>query len=292
MTDDTVRDQWGRPYVTAGGEPLRMAGKRALNAKPYTRVTTIAGALDDKSGLIDWAACQAAVGAVRAQKDNRALWASMCNLVSSSSNPWKSSKQQLKGIVAKLRDTAGAADAADLGTAFHGLTETLDRGGTVDYPVEEFEPWLAAYRDAMRDWEIVDAEVFTVCDELEAAGTPDRVLRHRHTGEQVIADVKTGENEPAFPSKVMTQCAIYAHSMAYDQATGRRRALDVSRERGLLIHVPIRSDSEPFAALYDLDLTLGWELAKTAVYVRQLKRKVGRLTDGRAPGGRAGRAAS
>lgn len=47
-TPTIQRDRWGRPLITPpdGGKP-----------KPYTRASTLAKALDDNQGLIDWSTC-------------------------------------------------------------------------------------------------------------------------------------------------------------------------------------------------------------------------------------------
>src|SRR5689334_3084695 len=57
MTDiDIPRDRWGRPLIIPpeGGQPV-----------PYTRVSTMAKALDDQSGLMLWKQRKTAVGLLR-----------------------------------------------------------------------------------------------------------------------------------------------------------------------------------------------------------------------------------
>lgn len=274
MTDYTIkRDRWERPWVTTDGGPLRYEGgkKTPVNATAYTRISTLSGALDDKQGLIDWSSANAAIGVVR----SKAIYAQLAHLVSAFQDPWNvpEAKQQLKPLVYKAQQLAGSEDAAGLGTAFHGITELIDRGLEPDYVPDEMVPWLDAYRSALADYEVLDTEVFVVADEIHAAGSVDRLLRHRPTGRVLAADVKTGSNEPDFPLKVMVQVAMGAHGVRYDQATGTRTPLhpDISLDHGLLIHVPLRT-KRPRAALYPLDLKVGWELAHLSVRVRELRR--------------------
>ena len=274
MTDYSVsRNQWGQPYVSTDGLPLQYekGRKTPTNAVGYTRVSTLAGVLDDKSGLVQWAAANAAVGVVR----DRAVFAQLSHLASAYRDPWADpiAKKQLKPLVERAQQSAGSDDASGLGTAFHGLTELIDAGQTPEFMPEQFVPWVAKYKEALTDWEVLDSEPFVVCDELQTAGSLDRLLRHRETGQVVVADIKTGKSDPQFPLKVSLQVALYAHSERYDQATGKRTPLhpDIDLTAGVLIHAPVRS-ARPRCTLYPLDLTAGWELAKLAVRVRELRK--------------------
>jgi len=260
--------------VTTDGQPLKYetGRKTPINAVPYTRVSTLAGTLDDKSGLVDWAACNAAVGIVR----DKALHAQVAHLASAHRDPWNSpeAKTPLKQIVEQAQKIGGGDHASGMGTAFHGLTEIIDAGSSPEFAPEELLPWLDVYQKALADWEVVLVEPFLVCDELQAAGSADRVLQHKVTGQIVVADIKTGDKEPQYPMKVTTQVAIYAHGVQYDQQTGRRIPICVDRLRGMLIHVPIRA-RKPRCDLYELDLATGWDIAQLSVKVRQYRRMKG-----------------
>ena len=56
LAQEIPRDRWGRPLITPvdGGDPM-----------PYTRVSTLAKALDDKTALTDWKCRQVAIGPLR-----------------------------------------------------------------------------------------------------------------------------------------------------------------------------------------------------------------------------------
>ena len=274
MTDYSIsRDRWARPYVSQDGGPLKFEKGKATptNAVGYTRVSTLSGALDDSSGLIDWSAANAAIGVVR----NRSVFAQLSAIASAHRDPWNvpEAKKQLKPLVARAQQSAGSDDASGLGTAFHELTEMIDNGQEPEFIPEQFKPWIEKYREAMADWEVLDCEPFVVCDELQSAGSLDRLMRHRKSGQVLVGDVKTGKSDPQYPLKVSVQVAAYAHSERYDQATGKRTPLhpDIDLTAGVLIHAPVRS-ARPRCTLYPLDLVAGWELAKLAVRVRELRK--------------------
>lgn len=207
------------------------------------------------------------IGAVKSE----AIYAQLAHLVSAHTDPWAERKTPMKELVRKAQEAGGSEDASGLGTAFHGLTEVLDGGTDPSYVPRQLEPWLNAYALAMQDWEPVLIEPFVVCDEIKAAGSPDRYIRHKDTGEVYCADIKSGANEPEYPMKVTMQVAIGAHSERYDQLTGQRTRIECSHDRGVLIHAPIRG-SWPHVELYWLDLNRGWELSKLAYQVRESRR--------------------
>lgn len=273
MTDySVVRDRWGRPFVTTDGGPLRYekGRKTPVNAEAYTRVSTVAGALDDKAGLVDWAAAQAALGVIR----KPAIAAQLSALASQYSDPWNvpEAKAQLKPIVERAREAAGMSDAADLGTAFHSLTEQYDLGNPPAFVPPQLAPWIEKYRESLEDWDVLDSEPFVVCDELQTAGSMDRLLMHRKSGLVVAADVKSGRHDYKYPLKVTMQVAMYANSVRYNQETGERTPLhpEIDLTQGILIHCPIQT-VRPRCTLYPLDLELGMDLARLAVQVRSLK---------------------
>lgn len=276
MTDYTIaRDYWGRPYVSTDGGPLlyESGRKTPVNAEAYTRISTLSGALDDKGGLVDWAAAMAMIGVVK----SKSIHAQVSHLASAHESPWyvPAAKKPLKELVAKAKDLGGASDAAGFGTAFHGLCEELDKGNPPQFVPEELKPWIEARQAALEEFEPVLIEPFVINDELKVAGNPDRFLRRKKTGIVYAADDKTGTDEPNFPLKVTIQVAIASRSSLYDQGSGERTPIECDQSRGLLIHTPLRL-GQPQAALYWLDLEKGWELACLAAEVRD-KKKIAKL---------------
>lgn len=274
MTDYTIKRDWqDRPWISTDGGPLRYeeGRKSPVNAVAYQRISTFAEILDDKKGLLDWAAANAAIGVVR----DAAIYAQLAHLSSAHRDPWNvpEAKAALKPLVARAQQVAGGDDAAGMGTAFHGLAELIDRGAEPEFVPPPMIPWLSEYRTTMAEWEVLDTEVFVVVEDLQVAGSGDRLLRHRKTGRVVAADIKTGKSDPAYPLKVTVQVAAVAHGERYDQQTGTRTPLhpDIDLDHGLLIHAPIRH-GEPRCVLYPLDLKVGWDLARLAADVRQARK--------------------
>lgn len=272
MTDySIVRDYWGRPFISTDGGPLQFepGRKTPVNAEAYTRISTLSGGLDDKGGLVDWAAAMAMIGVVK----SKSIHAQVAHLASAHESPWyePAAKKPLKELVQRAKDLGGASDAAGFGTAFHGLCEELDKGNPPAFVPDGLGPWIEARQAALSDFEPVLIEPFVINDSLKVAGNPDRYLRHKETGIMYAADDKTGTDEPAFPLKVTIQVAIASRSMLYDQQTGARTAIHCDQSRGILIHTPLRL-GVPQCSLYWLDLEKGWELAQLSAQVRDSKK--------------------
>ena len=249
-TDDIPRDRWGRPLITPvdGGKPIG-----------YTRVSTLAKALDDKTALTKWKCRQTALGlAVRP------------DLVTKTKAVEPTDKRTLDEVVEEALAAAASDRAANVGTALHALTEKVDAGHDPDTLVDRLDPLfldLVAYREATAHLGMEAAELFIVCDELQAAGTFDRLVNVPGYG-LMVADLKTGQHEPNYPHGVAQQIAIYAHGSLYTPQEGRIAALadiGVRTDVGLLIHLPAERGT---CDLYLIDLDHGWALAQAAVAVR------------------------
>ena len=248
-TQDIPRDRWGRPLITPpdGGKPI-----------PYTRVSTLAKALDDKTALTQWKCRQTAIG-----------MAARPDLVTKARAVGED-RRALNEVVDEALSAAQSARAANVGTALHAFTERVDEGHDPADLVGHTDPIyldLVAYREATRGLTMAAAELFVVCDELQAAGSFDRLLDLPGVG-LVVADIKTGQHEPDYPHGVAQQIAIYAHGTLYDVDQGRVAPLSdlgVRTDVGLLIHLP---SERGVCDLYLIDLDHGWALAQTAVAVR------------------------
>lgn len=267
-----VRDRWGRPYVSNDGGPLKFVKGKAtpVNAEGYTRVSTLAGALDDKSSLIDWASANAMVGMVK----DPSVSAQIGSLTSKYGDPWYApeGKKALKPLIKRAQEAGGSDRASGLGTSVHEFTEVIDEGRWPEYAPAELVPWLHAYRERMEGFECLGMEMFVVNDELKTAGSFDRVWR-MPDGRVVVGDLKSGRSDNTYPLKVSLQVAVYANSERYDQATGERSPIhpDLDVSTGLLVHAPILGGGKPEVKVYPLDLVRGLELARLAVQVREAR---------------------
>lgn len=239
------RDRWGRPLINPVG-----GGK----AEPYTRVSTLSKALDDTSNLMAWKARMTLLGAAK-RPDLIALAQSTDD------------RKTLNDAVEQALSAANSQKAANTGTALHSFAEQLDLGQiTYEEVPEPYKPHMAAYQRLLVDAGItvLACEQFIVQDELRAAGSFDRLVTY--DGEVMIADIKTGSNVKFMAVATAMQVATYANGKLYDIEEGVRNDLPVSRERGLLIHLP--QDAPEEGAVYELDLTEGFRLARLALDVR------------------------
>lgn len=258
------RDRWGRPLIVPpeGGEPTG-----------YTRVSTLAKALDDLNNLMAWKQRKTAQGllmrpdlmtrlsgALATGKDSEADWPT---------------KRAFNDACKEACEAAGASTGASAGTGFHSLTEAIDRGDEPMFVSPADAERLDAYRAATANLRMLDIECFVVNDAVRAAGTFDRLVR-LPDGAVVVGDLKSGKSEAAYPFATTVQIATYANGHRYDPATGERAPLhpDLDLTRGLLIHMPPTGG----CSLYLLNLTVGWEAAQIAAQVRDLRAlKAGQL---------------
>lgn len=245
-TVDIPRDRWGRPLIVPvdGGKPI-----------PYTRVSTLAKALDEKTALMRWKQRQTVIG-LAARPDLISVAQSV-----------RGDDRKLDEIVDTAMVAAESERAANLGTALHALSEQVDEGADIDSLPEFARADMAAYRAALQGIQVLAMEKFIVCDEVEAAGTFDRLLR-LPDGRVVIADLKTGRHEPRYPQGATQQIAVYSRGHLYDAEKGRvghLPSLGVDQSVGVLIHLPAGSGT---CTLYTLDLRVGWDLARVSVAVR------------------------
>lgn len=256
MNDDDIRrDRYGRPLIIPldGGKPTG-----------YTRVSTLAKTLDDTTALTLWKQRMTAVGIA----SNPHLSARVAGVINNYDDPISDGKRDLNSIIAEAIEAAGSTRAASTGTALHELTQAADAGRELKVIPEGMAAHLHEYEVATARLEVVDIETFVVIDELHAAGSLDRLMR-LPDGRVVVADLKTGQYEPQYPLAVATQIAMYARGERYDPATGERSLLhpDLDVTTGLLIHLPAKS-SPVTCRLYELDLTVGWDVARLAQQVR------------------------
>lgn len=263
MTETTAaveipRDQWGRPLIMPldGGKPTA-----------YTRVSTMAKALDDLNNLMAWKQRVTAIGLLQRPD----LLTRIAGVIANGDPDvdWKV-KRELNAICEEASEAAGASKGRSAGTGFHSLTEAIDRGDEPLFVPEQDKPRLDAYRAAMEGYEVLDMETFVVVDELRVAGSFDRLLRCPD-GKVRVADLKSGKSEADYPLSTAMQIACYAHGKRYDPVLGGRFRLhdQLTRETGLLIHLPATGG----CAIHTLDLERGWRAAQLAAEVHHVIRK-------------------
>lgn len=244
--DAVPRDRWGRPLIVPadGGKP-----------RPYVRVSTLAKVLDDKTALTKWKQRMTAVG-IGMRPDLAAKAAAV-----------RDDKKALDEVVEEAMTVAGSSVGANIGTTLHALTEHLDAGTLPEHVPDQLWPDLTAYENAMRGITVIASEIFVVADDIQAAGSFDRLVA-LPDGRMAVADIKTGQHEPNYPHGAATQIGVYAHGTPYRHPGERAASLaeaGVSQDVGLLIHLPA---GQGRCDLYLLDIAAGWEIARTATRVR------------------------
>jgi hypothetical protein len=271
LPPEIPRDRWGRPKILLPEDEATGFGQTTLKA--YTRASTLGGVLEDQTGLGEWKKRVVAYGMGR-RRDLVIAAASVRSL---------DEKNQLTSIAEQAMQAAEASAAATIGTALHALADRLDQGEPIP-DIGEDRYALDAYAQLRSHFTVHAIEQFVVCDELEVAGTADRVLSPtgvmvapdgtRITPEdRLIDDLKTAATADYFGIKFCVQLAVYAHGLPYQHGKGRLPWPDGIAPRtdwGLIMHVPSGGST---ADLYWVDLKLGWELAQLAVQVREWRRR-------------------
>lgn len=251
---DFKRDRWGRPLVVPAGKT------RAL---PYVRASAAAKTIEDTYNLELWARRNAGFGMA-----HDASLVARILAIGGEPGTWD---QPTKTAVNKIMDDAAAVakahKAADIGTAVHRLTEQHDLGLTVT--AGPYQADLDAYTAALAtaNLRIVPSyvECRMVCDELQMAGTADRLLRTPN-GTLVVGDIKTSASVEYGALGWAAQLAAYANSDLYNPADDTRQKLDeLERGWGVIIHLPAGKGT---CDLYRVDLVAGLEAARLANTVR------------------------
>jgi hypothetical protein len=124
----------------------------------------------------------------------------------------------------------------------------------------------------MTKWEILESELFVVCDEIKVAGTFDFRARSPQLGRKHsrIFDLKTGAGAVTYgQGEIAVQLAVYAHGTKYDPATGERTPLDVDHNEAFVVHLPAGTGK---ATIHRVDIAKGWEAAQKAIDVREWRK--------------------
>jgi hypothetical protein len=250
---EAPKDRWGRYKIN---NPA--TGKE----RGYTRVTTIAKTLDDTASLADWKVRMAITGIV--QRPDLLAQASTAI----------DDRTRLNKIAGDAVEAAGAYSRANLGTALHNLTQQIDLGMKpqilpgLQQDIETYITSIAAWDMQMRkEW----IEVLLINDELEYAGTADRIVQTRD-GRLVIFDLKTGTDLSYSYGSIAVQLALYAQAeWIYDWRTGERTPLpDIDKTSGIICHLPA---GEGKCEFFNVDLEAGWEAAQMSMRTRDWRKR-------------------
>lgn len=258
---DVPRNHWGQGEITIGGK---------VRALP--RVSTLAGQLDNKGGLIRWAQANA----VRGMALSRALRDRAIVAVTASD------EKELGTIVAEAETRGGSTDAADRGTALHSVVmPALVTGTDPQLDDDSMMASIMAARKALAEAELVAvlAEQFGVNVEEGYCGTYDLLVRHEPTGRHYVLDVKTSAklNDRNYPHKVAIQLACYSRAERWCPYRGLLRSPEIDQERAFLLSLPLDAGA---AYLDPVDIATGWEGLHLALAVRVFNRTKPLLDNG------------
>jgi hypothetical protein len=266
--DTTRRDQWGRYLIVppAGGAPVG-----------YTRVTTVAKALDSGGGLAPWKAAMTAGGIIM-RRGLRAQWEA---LLAEYGDPWyagEASKAATKRLVEECAAVGGANDRKEIGSALHTITALADQGRALPHLTEETEAELKAYRTGLAlagiDIDHDNVELTVVLDSWAVAGTFDRLAIVPGFDLPLVADLKTGADLSYSYQSIAVQLAAYAHAEAiYVQGPAKDGSADqrlpmpeVDQRWGLVLWLPA---GDAALQLLLVDLHAGWEAFDASMWCRQ-----------------------
>jgi hypothetical protein len=259
------RDRWDRPLIVppGGGEPVG-----------YTRASSLGSQLEYMGNLHKRDLRYVFVNATKSPD------LVLCGQSVQDPDD-KAARKDLDGWVRIALEPARAK--ARIGTALHRLTEQVDQTGAIP-PVGEHVPALAAYQRVMSAWfEILHSEAFLVNDELEAAGTTDRIVRLKAwmqpvdkqgnavgeplpPGTVLAFDLKTSGTADYFGAKFCAQLKVYQGGQLYDLRTGQRSSPgDLHGRWALILHMPAGGAT---AELFWVDLAVG---AYAADLAREVK---------------------
>ena len=235
----------------------------------HSRTSSFGDILDSQDSLKDWLLARAMEGVARKPELAAQVIAA------------DGDKKVLRDLKEEAIDAGRGRFKADLGTAFHKMSEHWEQKPDFD-PGEPYRSALERYEHIMRELGLVSQhfEVKLVNDEFRASGTADRIYeltkpllapngRVLLPGTLVIGDIKTGNLEYAVAGYCV-QTAIYAGGVLYDVATNRRLPTPpIDQEWGILMHVDIESGQVDFLWV---DLEVGRFGARLAAEVKEWRR--------------------
>lgn len=236
----------------------------------WTRASTVAKALDDGGGLINWTGAMVAGGAYLRP-----------DLVGEIGVQWPmtdANKSDIYKKVEDLKDAGGGNVGRNNGNVLHDMFQRINLGDTKFKPMRPWADDIAAeHALRARNGIAIDPQYVerTVClPDLDVAGSFDFIAQRND--EMLIADYKTGKLGSYSWAAWVTQLSLYANAKhLFDWATGLFSPMPpVSKSKALIVHVPAGTGT---AALYEVDIEPGMRAVKAALWVREWRKEAKKL---------------
>lgn len=270
---DGKADRWKR---------YRLPDPKTGQPGGFTRATTFAKSISDTFTLSMWQ--QRMVGKGVAMRPDL--------LAAFASTPLEN-REKLNSLSEAAKETAGAKSGANLGSAVHAFTESVDRG---DIEVDSIpSPWdrdVNAYVELMKREglevvpELIERIVLnTTIDGVGIAGTFDRIVRLTRdldvrldgeivtlrAGELAVFDLKTGKDLEYGWMEIAVQLAVYAHAEHLFSKTTKSWSPmpEMNTRVALVLHLPV---GKGVAELHAIDVAKGHDLGRLCAAVRSARK--------------------
>jgi hypothetical protein len=269
-TSKDQKDYFWTPRTT-GKEPDVFKYKRSSKAGEYLKGSS--------EKLVEFNGCMTAVGLMMS-KDLQSEVANLINeyngdpYYKGDDGGWKSGKSRLKDVVKDAGKRGGNASASALGTEFHKLGETVNKGEEPYLVRDELVEPLEEYKRRVSPIKFLRQEILIVNDVIRRAGsidylmelpagltTPDGVT---HTDPLVVAgDLKTGKWDARYPAGLTAQLYAYGGGSRYNQETNERLPLheNFNDRWAVLVHYPLAVKGST-VNFYWVDLRVGRHVAE------------------------------
>ncbi len=276
---EVPRDQWDRYLMP------HLDGTKPAANKGFTRVSTTKAALSNTFGIQDWAKRRVVEGIA---KDPDLVAAA---LRASKMPDGKDKEKALRRVASAGFDLGGGKERSGLGTEFHELTESVNRGELVTSVDPKWNPELDAYTTMLYENSIrVRPEYLErqVLCPYNNAGTFDNIVEYWNPDteewELVVADLKTGRSLDLGWLEIEMQLWLYANAYGMWTTTNIVRndpkdptkitdvegsyepmPRELRQDKALIFHVPL----DGTATLYVIDLSGVERYVKAAVEAKR-----------------------
>lgn len=238
--------------------------------RSWTRVTTVAKALDDTYNIQQWQMRMVAFGiAISPHLVAQAASFRKEDVVAGDD---KNVRKDLQDIAQRALEAAGGDQGSRLGTALHNFTDRIDHGERDVQAPPPYDKALHAYVQLIEQHRLQTnpewIERIVVHPELGVAGKLDRLFDIEDHRELIVGDLKSQKTMDFGALGIAVQLACYANATYVWDVDAETYTVPPLRNRStaLVMHVPATRPGE--ATLYGIDIAKGLEYLQLALAVR------------------------